>query len=137
MSSSEIIATMQADCGYDPAAEGSVDDLIAYKDALEDAFASMLDRAEDMAATLEEKAREARWTCLAFVTRRYSGGIEECTLDVEELEALMDRHEIAIWEAARSEDHESWDEDMATARAYEEAAARIREVVSGEVVADA
>lgn len=31
-----LIDQLRADCGYHPEAEGSVDDLIAYKDALED-----------------------------------------------------------------------------------------------------
>lgn len=33
------IERLRKECSYDPEAEGSVDDLIAYKDALEDAYA--------------------------------------------------------------------------------------------------
>lgn len=42
MTPEEVIADLREECGYDPEGEGSVDDLIAYKDALEDAYGVQL-----------------------------------------------------------------------------------------------
>lgn len=38
------IEEIRADCEYDPDQEGSVDDLIAYKEAIEDQLIARIDR---------------------------------------------------------------------------------------------
>jgi hypothetical protein len=38
----QVIADLQAECEYDPEGDSTIDSLIAYKDALEDLYASLL-----------------------------------------------------------------------------------------------
>lgn len=93
-----------------------------------DLAATARQQAETVLTRLAEEARDTRHTCLAFVTRRWSGGIEaDPPLSLDELWRIYDEHETDIWEAADSEDHEAWDEDFAMARGLDRAASIIRE----------
>jgi hypothetical protein len=62
-----LTAQLAEECGYDPEADGSVDDLIGYKDALVDT----VDRAESelvrllAAATIEERQDAEHWERVA------------------------------------------------------------------------
>jgi hypothetical protein len=50
----DIIEELQQDCGYDPEGESSIDELIAYKDALEDTLARDADALDRMNAILSD-----------------------------------------------------------------------------------
>jgi len=49
-----VVDELRAQCDYDPEQDGSVDDLIAYKDALEDALAVDAEALDALAEILRQ-----------------------------------------------------------------------------------
>lgn len=88
------VGEMKDAVGYDPEGEGSVDDLIAYKDALEDRLVSMIDETgkPKMAAIINEQVIELDDDVLALIAatfRRDADTIEAPGETWEKLNAIF------------------------------------------------
>jgi hypothetical protein len=87
MTGEAFIEELRSDCGYHPEQGGAVDDLIAYKDALEEYVWTAIDLIE------------------AEIERTYFQRIEhQLGYDREEWEAMTDEEQTDKWEAF----FESW-----------------------------